>query len=103
MARTLAGQIGEYLPEAEVACQEDESLAGGGSLPLTPFRTWVVSVRLPGLSCTEISADLRGRAVPIICRVRDDALIFDCRTLSADDIAHLAGALAEAARDLSAD
>ncbi|MGD8451129.1 MAG: L-seryl-tRNA(Sec) selenium transferase [Phycisphaerae bacterium] len=99
--RSLADRIAQYLPAATVTCELDESLAGGGSLPLTPFQTCVVVVRPPELDAARVAAALRDRAVPIICRVRDAALVFDCRTLAADDAELIAGALAEVARDLA--
>ncbi|MFH1748051.1 MAG: L-seryl-tRNA(Sec) selenium transferase [Planctomycetota bacterium] len=100
MARDLAEQIRDVVPSATIECERDESLAGGGSLPLTRFETWVVSVRHDELECGRLATAMRQRAMPIICRLHEGALVFDCRTLVDDDAEQIAGVLAELARDL---
>lgn len=99
-ARTLAEQIADALPQAEVSGVADFSEAGGGSLATRPFPTWGVMVRLPVLPAARIAAALRQRDVPVICRVREDALLFDPRTLTADDAQQIPGAVAEVVREL---
>ena len=94
-ARELAGAITAAAPEAEVSARPDVSEAGGGSLPTRPFPTWVVVVRLAKLPAATLAAELRQRDVPIICRVHDEALLFDVRTLEADEAQQIPGALAE--------
>jgi L-seryl-tRNA(Ser) seleniumtransferase len=100
IAGRLARQIGDQVPDAEVGCEPDESYAGGGTLPTVPFSTWVVRVRHTGLDSGRIAAALRQRDVPIICRVRDESLIFDCRTLLREDEDQVAAALADTVREL---
>jgi len=100
MARTIGQEISQHLPEATVRCAADESYAGGGSLPTIPFPTWVVCVRHPELPADQLAAALRQRQVPIICRVHDEALVFDCRTLSSEDADLIPAALAEVVREL---
>jgi L-seryl-tRNA(Ser) seleniumtransferase len=100
-ARAMAERLGAVLPTASVRCQTAESLAGGGSLPLTPFKTWVVVVQTPELRSATLAAALRNRSVPIICRVHEEALVFDCRTLGDEDGEQIAGALPEVMRELS--
>ena len=94
-ARALAGEITAAAPEAEVSARPDVSEAGGGSLPTYPFPTWVVVVRLAKLRAATVAAELRQREVPIICRIHDEALLFDVRTLEADEAQQIPGALAE--------
>ena len=101
MARTIGQQISQHLPEVTVRCAADESYAGGGSLPTIPFPTWVVCVRHPELSADQLAAALRQRELPVICRVHDEALVFDCRTLSSEDADLIPAALAEVVRELS--
>ena len=81
-----AGSFGVFLNVSE---------AGGGSLPTRPFPTWVVVVRLAKLPAATLAAELRQRDVPIICRVHDEALLFDVRTLEPDEAQQISGALAE--------
>ncbi len=100
-AHNLADRIADAVPEADVTGEEDFSEAGGGSLAGRPFPTWVVSVALPELAPTAVSDALRRLDLPVICRIRDDALVFDPRTLLADEPAQIAAALAEVVRELS--
>jgi L-seryl-tRNA(Ser) seleniumtransferase len=99
-ARDLADCIDRFLAGAQVRCVPGESLAGGGALPVLPFATWTVHVQIPGRRSQELAAALRRRALPIICRVHEEALVFDCRTLADGDADQIAGALAEIAREL---
>ncbi len=69
-------------------------------MPTIPFPTWVACVRHPELPTDQLAAALRQRQVPIICRVHDEALVFDCRTLSNEDADLIPAALAEVVREL---
>jgi L-seryl-tRNA(Ser) seleniumtransferase len=95
LAQSLAG----LMPNATMSCAADTSYAGGGSLPTLPFPTWVLRFRDPRLSSGQLAHALRRRDLPIICRVQDDALVFDCRTLRGDDDEQIAAALAEVLRE----
>jgi L-seryl-tRNA(Ser) seleniumtransferase len=99
-ANRLTTQVAELIPEADVFTAGDESYAGGGTLPTLPFPTRVTSVRHPQFTPDHIAAALRQRDLPIICRIRDDALVFDCRTLSNEEVDQIPAALAEALREL---
>jgi L-seryl-tRNA(Ser) seleniumtransferase len=96
LAGCLAEGIRQHVPGADLAVAADESLAGGGSLPLVAFKTWVVRVRQPGAAAERIAAALRCGATPVICRVQGGALVFDCRTLSEEEIEAIPAALNEA-------
>jgi L-seryl-tRNA(Ser) seleniumtransferase len=97
----LADAIRQVLPEAQVTQQPDTSEAGGGSLPMISFPTWIVIVRHPALPSMRLAAAVRQRETPVICRVQEEALVFDCRTLLAGDAEQIAAALAEAVRELA--
>ena len=60
-----------------------------------PFPTWVVEFRPEGRSAEEVADALRRRELPILCRLRDGALVFDPRTMEEDDAEQVAMALAE--------
>ena len=100
-ARQLGEQIVSAVPETEVFTEPDYSEAGGGALPVRPFPTCVVVVRLKTQLAEAIAEGLRKRDLPIICRVREGALVFDPRTLEADDAEQIAAALAEVLRELA--
>ncbi|MCG3125338.1 MAG: L-seryl-tRNA(Sec) selenium transferase [Phycisphaerae bacterium] len=98
-AERLAGELKAVVADANIDVHRDVSLAGGGSLPAVRFDTCVVSLRHPSLPCDEIAAALRRLDTPVIVRVHDGAVIFDCRTLSPDDDAPVASAVADVVRD----
>jgi len=100
LANRLAQRIAAQAPTTEVECEPDESFAGGGTLPTVAFPTWVVRLRHAEFDTGQVAAALRQRDLPIICRVHDEALVFDCRTLSEDDPDRIAAALAEILREL---
>jgi L-seryl-tRNA(Ser) seleniumtransferase len=98
-AGALAEQIRAALPGVQVTTEPDVSEAGGGSLPTRPFPTCVVVVRPTGAPAETIADGLRRRDLPIICRIREGALVFDPRTMEGDDAEQIAGALAEVIRE----
>jgi L-seryl-tRNA(Ser) seleniumtransferase len=80
-----------------LAVEPDRSAVGGGSLPGLELPTWVIAVRgEPGPEA--LAARLRASDVPVIGRVRDDALLLDVRTLLDGDEDALERALAAAVR-----
>jgi L-seryl-tRNA(Ser) seleniumtransferase len=100
-AGALAQQIGAAVPEVQISTEPDFSEAGGGSLPARPFPTCVVVVRPANMPAEAIAEGLRRRELPIICRIREEALVFDPRTLEGDDAEQIAGALAEVIREVA--
>ncbi|MBC7230490.1 MAG: L-seryl-tRNA(Sec) selenium transferase [Actinobacteria bacterium] len=97
-ARALAKRISSEGPfQAEVV--EDVSRAGGGALPMEDLPTWTVAVTSPAMKTASIEEALRGAEPPVICRVRDDRVILDMRTVSDEE----AGMIAEAFRGMAAD
>jgi L-seryl-tRNA(Ser) seleniumtransferase len=56
-----------------------ESAVGGGSLPGETLPTWLLAVAVA--QPTAAAAALRHAATPIICRIQNDALLFDPRTV----------------------
>lgn len=97
-AGNLADKFSAALDEgAVIEVREDYSEAGGGSLPLAQFPTWVVTLRkLPG-GVASVEANLRRQDPPVIARIKDDALIFDPRTVDDEDFDALARLVATAA------
>ncbi len=74
-------QISKQIPSAVAHILEGFSMIGGGSLPLEKMPTLLVGVKLANLSTTDVSICLREAQMPIICRIQDDELIFDLRTV----------------------
>ena len=69
---------------------DGESEVGGGSLPLEKLSTMLLSVRAGEISANEAVSRLRSLEIPVICRVKDDRLLFDPRTLFDDELAQVA-------------
>ena len=84
-ARALAKQLGG----AEVV--EAETVVGGGSLPGYAVPSW--AVRLPVPDADRAAGRLRVGRPPVFCRVDEDALLFDVRTVEPDDDERLARAI----------
>ncbi len=79
-ARSLAAALGDT--RAEV--RKSEAVAGGGSLPGYGVPSWAVA--LPVDRPEAMAARLRMGRPPVFCRVEDEAVLFDLRTVDpADD------------------
>ncbi|MCH8889700.1 MAG: L-seryl-tRNA(Sec) selenium transferase [Myxococcales bacterium] len=84
-ARALAARLDKvWGGTARIHAEPDRGFVGGGSLPGFELDSWVVVLRASA-SAEEISKRLRAAPIPVIARVRDDALIFDVRTLLEGD------------------
>lgn len=85
-AGSLADKFSNALDEGVVIeVEEDYSEAGGGSLPLAQFPTFVVSLRKQHGGVTALEANMRRLDPPVIARIKDDALLFDPRTVADED------------------
>ncbi len=100
-ARELRGVIAAVLPDAHITSAPGISEAGGGTLPVVAFPTWTVRVRLAHLASKLVADALRVRDLPIFCRVQDEDLVFDCRTILAGEAEQIASALADVCRELT--
>ena len=100
-ARALAERLGRAWGDAaRIEVEPDRGFVGGGSLPGFALDTWVVTVRT-SVGVEELSERLRAAPLPVIARLRDDALILDVRTLLEGDEDAVEQALSLALRDPS--
>jgi L-seryl-tRNA(Ser) seleniumtransferase len=84
-ARALAARLDQRWGDtARIHAEPDRGFVGGGSLPGFELGSWVVVLRA-SVGAERISKRLRGAPVPVVARLRDDALIFDVRTLLEGD------------------
>jgi L-seryl-tRNA(Ser) seleniumtransferase len=67
----------------KATARESEAVAGGGALPGHGFPSAEVWIPVP--AADRIAARLRTDRPPVFCRVEEDGLIFDLRTVAADD------------------
>ena len=94
-ARLLAERVAERVKDgARVDVEADSAPVGGGSLPGFELETWVVSLRSPR-GAARMAAGLRAAATPVLTRIRDDAVLFDLRTVRDADVASIEAAVAE--------
>jgi L-seryl-tRNA(Ser) seleniumtransferase len=88
-AQHLAETVGGDLEGAHV--YRCESVVGGGSTPGTALASWGVRVQVP--DATAFAARLRAGSPSVFCRVEDDHVLFDVRTVFEADVPHLARAI----------
>ena len=95
-AGALVDELKAILPDEEFLVCSDIAFAGGGSMPAQTFDTVVVQWRPIGTEAGAMATLLRDAEVPVIARVRDDAICFDVRTLTEDELEPLAEAVSAA-------
>jgi L-seryl-tRNA(Ser) seleniumtransferase len=96
-AESLAARFRKAMPDESFTVVEDESFAGGGSLPAWPFPTAVVRWRPATQSALDaITRRLRLGEPSVLARIREDAILFDLRTIAEREYDELAAAVAAA-------
>ena len=96
-AEALAGRLREALEGWGVDVREAPDEAGGGSLPAVGLPGWAVALKPPGMSAGELEAALRRGSVPVVARIREDAVLISLRTLLPPDEDRIVEALREVA------
>jgi L-seryl-tRNA(Ser) seleniumtransferase len=87
--RARARALAEVLPEASVV--RSEAVAGGGSIPGYGLPSYAVRLAVAGT--VRVAARLRTSNPPVFCRVEQDALLLDLRTVDPADDERLARAV----------
>lgn len=86
-AESLRQRLAAALADEAFEAAEDETFAGGGSLPVWPLPTAIVRWRLAAnASADELARALRGADPPVVARIDSDAIVFDVRTLADDEL-----------------
>jgi L-seryl-tRNA(Ser) seleniumtransferase len=88
-AHHVAEGIGGDLEGARVV--RCVSVIGGGSLPGHTLGSWGVRVR--GRDAVALASRLRIGSPPVLCRVEDDDVVLDVRTVTEEQVPHLARAV----------
>jgi L-seryl-tRNA(Ser) seleniumtransferase len=88
-AHRVAETIGGDLEGAHVV--RCESVIGGGSMPGHALDSWGVRVR--GRDAVALATRLRNGSPPVFCRVEDDDVVLDVRTVTDEQVPHLARAV----------
>jgi L-seryl-tRNA(Ser) seleniumtransferase len=95
-ARKIAGALRKAAPNSDIKVVQDNSKAGGGSLPEMEFQTFAVQIRPKGISVNDLESRLRKGRPPVIARIREDALLLDARTVREKEIKDLVRMVAAA-------
>ncbi|MDP9223840.1 MAG: L-seryl-tRNA(Sec) selenium transferase [Actinomycetota bacterium] len=61
------------------------SVTGGGSLPGAEIASWGVTLTHPDRSTSELERALRHLKPPVICRIEEERLVLDLRTVAPDE------------------
>ena len=96
-AETLQQELDQALPAEDFIVCSDVSYAGGGSMPTDALETVVVQWRPASGRIQASAAALREAGTPVVARVRDDAIVFDLRTIGADEFDAIVAAVRHAA------
>lgn len=94
----FAERVAAAIPGAAVRTVAGTSMVGGGSLPTEQIPTWLTAIRLSSISTSEAGVMLRRQDLPIICRIQEDELIFDLRTVRSDEEAEIIAGLVNVCR-----
>ncbi|MEO5618840.1 MAG: L-seryl-tRNA(Sec) selenium transferase [Candidatus Eisenbacteria bacterium] len=92
----LAALLAARWPAARTELVRSEGEAGGGSLPGVRLPGWAVALTLPGLTAQQIERRARAADTPVIGTIRAGRFRLDVRTLTEDELAVCARALADA-------
>ncbi len=99
-ARDLMESLSESLPDEAFTVCSDVACAGGGSLPAREIPTVVVQWNPAPASPHHALDALRDVEVPVIARIKDDAVCFDLRTIRPTEFDDIVAAVAEARMEL---
>jgi L-seryl-tRNA(Ser) seleniumtransferase len=96
-AHALASLLQKAMPDESFTVMQDESFAGGGSLPAWPLATAVVRWKpASGESLDEIVRRLRSGDPSVLPRIHEGAILFDLRTIAETDCDEMVAALLRA-------
>jgi L-seryl-tRNA(Ser) seleniumtransferase len=96
-ANELVEQLQNAVPDERFLLCSDVSYAGGGAMPGRALSTVVIEWRPERISADHAMTALREGEVPVIARVRGDAVCFDLRTIRPLDFDALVAAVYDAA------
>jgi len=95
-AEALAAAIGSSA-NASADVMPGVGYLGSGSLPMEQLPTFLVAVSAPGVKAQELARLLRMDDACIFARIEDDKVMLDVRTMTDEQIAPVAAAVARAA------
>jgi L-seryl-tRNA(Ser) seleniumtransferase len=97
-ARRLSKKISSENTAYSAEVSSEVSRAGGGALPMADLPTWAVLVTSSERKTSELEGALRSCDPPIICRIKDDRIVLDMRTVRDDEVPIIAQAFSTITR-----
>jgi L-seryl-tRNA(Ser) seleniumtransferase len=97
-AKALTDIVAKAVPKATLNTEAGAAYLGSGSLPTEAIPSVVVSVSVSGLSASELARRLRLDDACVFCRIEDDLVRLDMRTLTEEQVPAIAGALGRVAQ-----
>ena len=83
--------------EIEAGIKMDVSAVGGGALPTAELPTYCVFLSHKSIELKELEKRLRVKPkVPVICRIKDDKLLLDMRTIRDNELEIVVQSIKEA-------
>ncbi|VAX28083.1 L-seryl-tRNA(Sec) selenium transferase, partial [hydrothermal vent metagenome] len=95
-AKKIQLLIRREVRNAQVSIEKDESQAGGGSLPGVYLPTYVVTLKVKGMTAHAVEQRLRRGDVAVITRIRAGTVVIDARTIRDSEVKPLLKAIKEA-------
>ncbi len=89
----LFGKIKESVNTIEASLIEGYSQVGGGAMPLEKLPTHLISLSPKEISTKKMEEFLRDYTTPIICRINDDRVLLDVRTIRESEFATIVTAI----------
>ncbi len=71
------------------------SQIGGGAMPLEKIPTLLIALRSNGISINQLESSLRNYKIPIICRIQDNKVLLDVRTIKDEEFEIIIGCIKE--------
>lgn len=97
-AKALLKKIGKLNLDDEIKILKGVSQVGGGAMPLEELPSYMIAIKPFKKSVNQVETELRKRKIPIIARISEDQLLFDCRTIKEEEFDMIIEAFAEILR-----
>lgn len=80
-AEKLKKVMESKVPQSKIEVEDVITYTGGGSCPMREIRSKAIVVKAVGKNISVVENNLRRYRIPVICRVSEDKLYFDVRTI----------------------
>lgn len=92
---SLIARVGKRIPSGiKIEKVEGESAVGGGSGPMSPLPTFLISVSSSSRTANEIETVFRRGEPPVVVRISEDRVMIDLRTVAESEETEIEKALA---------